>query len=127
METIYKTKDGREFSDKEKAETWEKLEKEIIEVATVRKITVIPLSELKKLDSLGYILSLTIIYRDDNGEIREDSGYEINLIDEKGHLDCSDLQHGLIEWSDEEQAYFRTVHGASRKIDILGIKDINYL
>lgn len=102
MEVIYKTKDGKEFLDKEKAEAWEKLERETIEVTTISKIKVIPLSELKKLSSLGDITNLIIIYKDSDGEIKKDSGYEINLVDEEGHLDCSDYNHGLIEWSDEE-------------------------
>lgn len=126
MEIIYKTKDGKEFEDKDKAEAWEKLERETIEITTVSKIKVIPLNELSKLSSLGDISRLTIIYRDDDGEIKEDSGYEVNLIDKEGHLDCSDLNHGLIEWSNEEQAYFRVRHGASWKIDILGIEDVGF-
>lgn len=126
MEIIYKTKDGKEFSDKEKAEAWEELERETIKVVTVSEIKVIPLSEFKKLSSLGDILNLTIVYRDDDGEIEEDSGYEINKFDEEGHLDCSDLNHGLIEWSDKEQAYFRARYGRSWKIDILGVKDVSY-
>lgn len=126
METIFKTDDGTEFDNSEQALKYEALKRDIVEIQTVEKRKLIPLSELKNIFEIGSICSLSFLIKDEDGETEEDGGYETNNIDETGHLECTDFSHGLLEWDSKEQAYFRTVHGYSWRVEILGISRVSY-
>lgn len=126
MKTIFKTDDGTEFDNGEQALKYEALKREIVEIPTVEKRKLIPLSELKNIFEIGSVSSLYFLIKDEDGEIKEDGNYETNGIDETGHLECTDFDHGLLEWSNKEQAYFRTVYARSWKVEILGITKVFY-
>lgn len=129
MEIIYKTKDGKEFTDKDKAEKWESLQRtaysEHIDYYKVHDI--ISPEELKAIFQIDSVYSMTLLLRDEDGDITEDSNYETFSLDETGHLDCTDFSHGLLEWSEKENSYFRIVHGREWKVELLGVKDVIYL
>lgn len=128
METIYKTKDGKEFTNKVIAEKWESLKHSKVTESRTYEYNVISPDQLKQIFELGDIVSMTIVYRDSkyDNRIVEDSEYETFNLDDTGHLDLTDYSHGLFEWSEEEQSYFRTVHGNSWKVELLGIEDVSY-
>lgn len=127
MKTIFKTDDGTEFDNSEQALKYEALKREIIEIPKVEKVKLISLSELKNIFELGSVYNLYFLVKDEDGEVKEDGGYETNDIDETGHLECTDLGHGLLEWDSKEQTYFRIVHGRSWKVEILGISKVYYI
>lgn len=126
MKTIYKVDDGTEFKDITQAKLYEDLARQEIEVIHKKKVKFIPESELGKIFNIGSISSLCFYLKEENGDITEDGGYETNMIDDTGHLDCTDLNHGLLEWSEEDQTYYRIVYGHSWKVELLGISKVNY-
>ena len=128
MKAVYKV-DDMEFSDKKKAEKYEAIIKdsyEEIEIVRVEKEKVIPVDKLKELFDLGQIDSLYFYIKDESGVIKEDGGYETNCLDDTGHLDCTDEHHGLLEWSEKDQSYYRILFGRSWKVELLGIKKVYY-
>ena len=126
MKTIFKTDDGTEFDNSEQAFKYEALKREIVNIPIVKERKITPLSELKSIFEIGSIDSLYFLIKDEDGEIKEDGNYETNSLDETGHLECTDFNHGLLEWSNKEQAYFRIVYGRSQKVEILGITKVYY-
>lgn len=127
MTVVYKTDDGKEFESREVAEKWEKIRKEKVEWATTESHNLIPPSELKNIFSIGSILDLRFYLRDlRNGEIYEDGGYETFFLDESGHLDLSDYSHGLLYWSEDNNCYFRKVHGLEWPVELIGIEEVSY-
>lgn len=126
MEIVYKTDDGTEFSNRMQALKYEALKRDTIEIPTVEKRKLISLSELENIFELGDVCDLRFLIKGEDGEIKEDGYYETNRIDETGHLECTDFNHGLLMWNNAEQAYFRTVHGYSWKVEILGISSVSY-
>ena len=127
METIYKTKDGKEFTDKVMAEKWESLKRSKVTETRSYDYDVISPDQLKQIFELGDVDSMTIIYRDSRtDQIVEDSEYETFSLDDTGHLNLTDYSHGLFEWSEEEQSYFRLYYASSWKVELLGIKDVSY-
>lgn len=126
MKTIFKTDDGTEFDNSEQALKYEALKRDVVEIPRVEKRKLIPLSGLKNIFEIGDVCSLCFLIKDEDGDIDEDGNYETNNIDETGHLDCTDYYHGLLEWDNKEQAYFRTVYGRSWKVEILGISRVSY-
>jgi hypothetical protein len=126
MRTVFETRDGTKFDNSEQALKYEALKRDIVEIPRVEKRKLIPLSELKNVFEIGDVCSLMFLIKDEDGDINEDGNYETNGIDETGHLECTDFNHGLLEWDNEEQAYFRTVHGHSWKVEILGISTVSY-
>lgn len=127
MEIIYKTKDGKEFTDKDKAEKWEALQRTIFIEKTEREIQLISADNLKEIFQIGDIYNMTLLLKDSRyNSIVEDSDFEIFLLDETAHLYCSDYSHGLLQWSEKEKSYFRIVQGVEWKVELLGIKNIIY-
>jgi hypothetical protein len=126
MRTIFETCDGTKFDNSEQALKYEALKRDIVEIPRVEKRKCIPLSELKNVFEIGDVCSLMFLIKDEDGDIEEDGNYETNGIDETGHLECTDFEHGLLEWNNKEQAYFRTVYGHSWKVEILGISKVSY-
>lgn len=126
MEVIFKTHDGTEFDSREQALKYEALKRDVVEIPRVEKRKLIPLSELKNIFEIGSVYNLYFLSKDEDGDIDEDGGYETNGIDETGHLECTDFNHGLLEWDSKEQSYFRTVYGRSWKVEILGISKVSY-
>ena len=126
MTTIFKTGDGTEFDNSKQALKYEALKRDTVEIPIVEKRKLIPLSELEKIFEIGDVNNILLLIKDEDGDIDEDGYYETNSIDETGHLECTDLNHGLLEWSNAEQAYFRTVCGHSWKVEILGILKVSY-
>lgn len=129
MTIIYKTDDGKEFESRELAEKWEKIRKEKVEWTTSvnHNHNLIPPSELKNIFSIGDIFDLRLYLRDlRTGRIYEDGGYEIYLLDKSGHLDLSDLSHGLLYWSKIENCYFRRVHELKWPVELIGIEKVIY-
>ena len=126
MRVIYKTDDGMEFEDRIQAEKYEKLTKEKLVIDRKEEVKLIPVSELKNIFDVGSVINLFFYLKDEDGEIDEDGFYETNMIDDSGHLNCTDYSHGLLEWSEEDKAYYRIVHGRSWKVELLGISKVSY-
>lgn len=128
MDIVYKV-GSKTFYDKEEAETYEKLPWEEMEIVTKKEVKLIPPSKLKDIFDCGRSVTNLVFYiRDEeDGSVEKDGWYETNSLDETGHLNCTDLNHGLLEWSEEEQSYYRTVYGYSRKVEVLGVSDVSYL
>ena len=125
MKTIYETEDGKTFTNEVMAAKWESLKRNTI--TRSYEYSVISPDQLKEIFELGEIELMTIVYYDSkNDKIIEDSNYEIFRLDDTEHLDCSDYNHGLFDWSEKKQSYFRTYHGNSWKVELLGIKDVHY-
>lgn len=127
MQIIYKTDSGQEFEDKEKALAYEKLVKEKVSIPVRPMVReVISPKCLKQIFDIGSVFGMTLLLKDEKGDIYEDSDFEIWTLDNTGHLDCSDQYHGLIEWSEEDNTYYWTRHFVSRKIELVGIVDVDY-
>ena len=127
MEIIYKTEDGKEFTDEVMAAKWESLKRSKVTESRIYEYDVILPDQLKQIFELGDVVSMTIVYRDSKiDKIVEDSEYETFSLDDTGHLDLTDYNHGLFEWSEEEQSYFRTYYGNSWKVELLGIENVSY-
>lgn len=126
MDIIYKV-GNKTFYDKEEAEIYENLPWEKTEIVIKEEVKLIPMSKLKDIFDCGKsVTNLSFYIREEDGSVEEDGGYETNALDETGHLHCTDLSHGLLEWSEKEQTYYRTVHGRSWKVELLGISDVSY-
>lgn len=126
MDIIYKV-GNKTFYDKEEAEIYENLPWEKTEIVIKEEVKLIPMSKLKDIfDCDKSVTNLSFYIREEDGSVEEDGGYETNSLDETGHLHCTDLSHGLLEWSEKEQTYYRTVHGRSWKVELLGISDVSY-
>lgn len=126
MQVIYKTADGMEFKDKVQAEKYERLTKEELVFNRKKEVKLIPVSELKNIFDIAYVWDLYFYLKDEHGDIDEDGGYETNSIDDSGHLNCIDYNHGLLEWSEEDKSYYRIVYGRSWKVELLGISKVRY-
>ena len=126
MKVIYKTDDGKEFEDRIQAEKYEKLTKESLIIDRKEEVKLIPVSELKNIFDIGSVGNLNFYIKNEDGAIEEDGFYESNMIDDSGHLNCTDYAHGLLEWSEEDKAYYRIIHGSSWKVELLGISKVNY-
>ena len=127
MQTIYRTYRGKEFKDKEKALAYEELvrEKVTIQVRPVEKEVISPKC-LKQIFDIGSVYGMTLLLKSEEGRLYEDSNFEVWCLDETGHLDCSDYSHGHIEWSKEDNTYYHTRFGVSRKVELIGIVDVIY-
>lgn len=128
MVTVYKTEDDKEFKDKEKALAYEKLvrEKVSIPVKPIEKEVISPKC-LRQIFDIGSVYSMTLLLKNENGSMYEDSDFEIWSLDSTEHLECSDFNHGLIEWSKEDNTYYYIRHGVSRKVELIGIVDVIYI
>jgi len=126
MKVIYKTDDGMEFEDRIQAEKYEKLTKEKLVIDSKEEVKLIPVSELKNIFDVGSVCNLFFYLKDEDGDVVLDGCYETNDIDNSGHLHCTDYAHGLLEWSEKEKSYYRTVHGYSWKVELLGISKVSY-
>ena len=127
MDIIFKVGD-KTFYDKEEAEIYENLPWEKTEIVTKKEVKLIPPSKLKDIFDCGKSvtnLSFYIRYKFD-GTVEEDCGYETNSLDKTGHLLCTDLGHGLLEWSETEQTYYRIVSGVSWEVELIGVSDVSY-
>ena len=126
MKVIYKTDDGKEFEDRVQAEKYEKLTKEKLVIDRKEEVKLIPLSELKNIFDVGSVIGLSFYIKNEDGVVEEDGFYETNMIDDSGHLNCSDYDHGLLEWSEEDKTYYRIVHDRYWKVELLGISNVSY-
>ena len=126
MKVIYKTDDGKEFEDRIQAEKYEKLTKEKLVIDRKEEVKLIPLSELKNIFDVGSVIGLSFYIKNEDGVVEEDGFYETNMIDDSGHLNCSDYDHGLLEWSEEDKTYYRIVHDRYWKVELLGISKVSY-
>lgn len=127
MKVIYKTDSGQEFRDKDKALAFEALERVKISVP-VREVEkeVISPKCLKQIFDIGSIYSMTLLLKDEEGRLYDDSDFDVWLLDKTGHLDCSDYQHGLIQWSEKDNTYYYTRHFVSHKVELVGILRVVY-
>lgn len=127
MDIIFKVGD-KTFYDKKEAEIYENLPWEKTEIVTKEEVKLIPPSKLKDIFDCGKsVTNLSFYIRNEvDGSVKEDGGYETNSLDKTGHLHCTDLSHGLLEWDKEERAYYRIVHGYSWKVELIGISDVSY-
>ena len=126
MDIVYKV-GSKTFYDKEEAEIYESLPWEKTEIVTKKEVKLIPMSKLKDIFNCGKrVTNLSFYIRDEDGSVEEDGWYETNMLDKTGHLNCTDLSCGLLEWSEKEQAYYRTVYSRSWKVELLGISDVSY-
>ena len=126
MKIIYRTEDGTEFDEASQAEKYERLARKKLVIKRKEKIKLIPESELKNIFDVGSVFALSFYLKDEDGDIDEDGFYETNDIDDSGHLHCTDYNHGLLEWSEEDKSYYRTVYGRSWKVELLGISKVSY-
>lgn len=128
MKVIYKTDSGQEFEDKDKALAFEALERTTISVPVrVGEKKVISPKCLKQIFDIGDVYNMTLLLKDDEGHLYEDSCFEVWLLDETGHLDCSDYYHGLIQWSEKDNTYYYTRHFVSHKVELVGISHVIYV
>ena len=126
MDIMYKVGD-KTFYDKEEAEAYEKLPWEKTEIVVKEEVKLVPPSKLSDIFKHSKsVQSMSFYVRDEDGNVEEDGGYETNNLDETGHLHCTDLHHGLLEWDKKEQAYYRIVHALSWKVELIGISDVTY-
>lgn len=128
MKVIYKTESGQEFEDKDKALAFEALERETISVP-VREVEkeVISPKCLRQIFDIGSIDHMTLLLKDEDGRMYDDSDFEVWLLDKTGHLDCSDYNHGLIQWSEKDGTYYYIRHSTYRKVELVGILRVVYL
>lgn len=128
MKVKYETNDGTLFDNREQAEKYEKFSKNkvTVEEVTKRKINLISPDELKNIFEAGEVYFMSFYLRDESGTITCDGSYEIYSLDSTGHLECSDYELGLLEWSEKYNSYYRTVRGCSWKVELLGIKSVHY-
>ena len=127
MRTIYKTEDDKEFEDKGKALAYEKLKREkvIIPTKPIEK-EVIATKCLKQIFDLGSVYGMTLLLKNEKGNMYEDSDFETWDLDETGHLICTDVSHGLLEWSAENNIYYWIQPQVVRKVELIGIIDVIY-
>ncbi|MBR7080694.1 MAG: hypothetical protein IKI40_09275 [Treponema sp.] len=128
MKVVYKTDDGMEFDDREKAEKYEVLSKNKVTVEENIKRTkkLISPDELKNIFELGEVSDMSFYLKEVDGTIVRDSCYEAYSLDDTGHLKCTDCNHGLLEWSEEDNSYYRKVYGHFWKVELLGIESVSY-
>jgi hypothetical protein len=128
MKVVYKTDDGMEFDDREKAEKYEVLSKNkvTVEETIKRTRTLISPDELKNIFELGEVSDMDFYLKEADGTIVRDGCYEAYSLDDTGHLYCTDLDHGLLEWSEEDHSYYRIVHYNFWKVELLGIERVSY-
>ena len=126
MQIIYRTEDGTEFDEASQAEKYERIAREKLVIERKEEIKLIPVSELKNIFDVGSVRNLSFYLKDEDGDIVEDGFYETNDIDDSGHLNCTDYDHGLFEWSEKDKSYYRIVHGYSWKVELLGISKVSY-
>jgi hypothetical protein len=128
MKVVYKTDDGMEFDDREKAEKYEVLSKNKVTVEETIKSTrtLISPDELKNIFELGEVSDLSFYLKEADGTIIRDGCYESYSLDDTEHLKCTDLNHGLLEWSEEDHVYYRKVHFYFWKVELLGIERVSY-
>ena len=126
MDIVYKV-GSKTFYDKEEAEIYESLPWEKTEIVTKKEVKLIPMSKLKDIFNCGKLVTnLSFYIRDEDGSVEEDGWYETNMLDKTGHLNCTDLSCGLLEWSEKDQTYYRTIHGYSWEVELIGISDVSY-
>ena len=126
MQIIYRTEDGTEFNSASQAEKYERMTSKKIVIKRKEEIKLISVSKLKDIFDFGPILSMNFYLKDEDGNIYEDASYEINRIDNSGHLYCSDYEHGLLKWSEDSKSYCRVLYGNSWKVELLGISKVSY-
>lgn len=128
MKVVYKTDDGMEFDDREKAEKYEVLSKNKVTVEETIKSTrtLISPDELKNIFELGEVTDMYFYLKEADGTIIRDGCYEAYSLDDTGHLKCTDYKHGLLEWSEEDHVYYRKVHFNFWKVELLGIERVSY-
>lgn len=126
MQIIYRTGDGTEFDNASQAEKYERITREKLVIEKKEEIKLIPESELKNIFDVGSVYNLLFYLKDEDGDIDEDGFYETNAIDDSGHLNCTDYEHGLLEWSEKDKSYYRIVHGHAWKVEFLGISKVSY-
>lgn len=129
MKIKYETDDGKLFDSREQAEKYEEFSKNrvTVEEVTKRKINLISPDELKNIFEAGEIYFMSFYLRDESGTITCDGSYETYSLDETDHLECSDYERGLLEWSEKDNSYYRIIHGFSWKVELLGIDHVHYL
>lgn len=127
MDIIFKVGD-KTFYDKKEAEIYENLPWEETEIVTKKEVKLVPPSKLKDIFNCDKSITDLFFYlRDErDGCVKEEGGFETNSLDETGHLHCTDLSQGLLEWSEKEQTYYRIIHGYSWKVELIGISDVSY-
>lgn len=127
MKIIYRTDDGQEFEDKEKALAFESLAREKVDIPArpTKKEVILP-ECLKQIFGIGSVYGMTLLLKNEEGNIYEDSNFETWCLDETGHLDCTDFGHGCIAWSEEDNTYYWTRYGVSRKVELIGIVNVIY-
>lgn len=126
MKIIYRAGDGTEFDDASQVEKYERITRKELVIERKEVVKLIPESELKNIFDVGSVAYLNFYLKDDDGDIDEDGYYETNDIDDSGHLNCTDYGHGLLEWSNKDNSYYRIVHGHSWKVEFLGISKVSY-
>lgn len=128
MKVVYKTDDGMEFDNREQAEKYEVLSKNKVTVEETIKRTqnLISPDELKNIFELGEVTDMYFYLKEADGTIIRDGCYEAYSLDDTGHLKCTDLNHGLLEWSEEDHSYYRKVHYNFWKVELLGIERVSY-
>ena len=129
MKVKYETEDRTLFNDKEQAEKYEKLlqNKVTIEIVTKRNVRLISPDELKNIFDLGEVYKMSLYLRNEDGTIVKEDFYETYSLDNTGHLDCTDYEQGLLEWSEEDNSYYRLLYGYSWKVELLGIERVYYI
>lgn len=128
MKVVYKTDDGMEFDNREQAEKYEVLSKNKVTVEETIKRTqnLISPDELKNIFELGEVSDMYFYLKEADGTIIRDGCYEAYSLDDTGHLKCTDFNHGLLEWSEEDHSYYRKVHYNFWKVELLGIERVSY-
>lgn len=125
MTIVYKAKDGSEFKDETTCKKYESITSKCIEYTEKNKVTLIPPSEFEKVFVIGYPDMEVWVQTLKDGDVTYDR-YETYSLDETGHLNCTDYSCGLLEWSDEDKCYYRTIHAHSWKVEVLGVKNVIY-
>ena len=127
MKIIYRTDDGQEFEDKGMALAYELLErkKASIPVRPNEKEVISPKC-LKQIFDIGSVYGMTLLLKDEEGTVYEDSNFETWDLDETEHLDCTDYSHGLLEWNEEDNTYYWTQYRVARKVELIGIVNVSY-
>ena len=126
MRIIYKADDGTEFESREQCEKYDQIHIEHVQYTEIHDINLIPPREFPRLFEIGYIDRMYIYVRDLKDGSVDYNSYETYSLDETGHLDCTDPDYGCLGWSGKDNCYYRTVHGYSWKVDVLGVKNVSY-
>ena len=103
-----------------------KWHKVTVEGTINRTRTLISPDELKNIFELGEVSDLSFYLKEADGTIIRDGCYESYSLDDTEHLKCTDLNHGLLEWSEEDHVYYRKVHFYFWKVELLGIERVSY-